>query len=266
MAKAFWRGAISFGMVAIPVRVSVATERKSPGFHYLHPKCLTRPNQAWYCPVDEEYIQLKDMEKGLEYAKGQYVVLDEKDFKKIAIKSTHTIDVFGFIAPEEIDPMYYFGGHYLEPDEIGVKPFRLFREALNKTRTVALAKVTFQRREYLCCVRPRNDTLALHTLYYQSEIRPSAEAAPPEAKLTAAELDTAVSLVKVMKTTFKPEDYRDEYSVALDKLVEAKLQGREIQAPKLPKAKAVDLMTALRQSIEEAEKKMESRKHPMGAR
>lgn len=265
MARAFWRGAISFGMVAIPVRVSVATERKAPGFHYLHRKCLTRPKQVWYCPVDDEYIQLKDMEKGLEYARGQYVVLEEKDFKKIAVKSTHTIDVFGFVAPQEIDPMYYFGAHYLEPEEIGVKPFRLFREALTKTQTVGLAKVTFQRREYLCCVQPRGDTLALHTLYYQSEIRPSDGAAPAEAKLSAAELNTAVSLIKVMKTSFNPEEYRDEYSLALEKMVQAKLQGQEVAAPKAPKAKAVDLMTALRQSIEEAEKKMQSAKHPVGA-
>lgn len=266
MAKAFWRGAISFGMVAIPVRVSVATERKPPGFHYLHRKCLTRPRQVWYCPVDEEYLELKDMEKGLEYAKGQYVVLEEKDFQKVAIRSTHIIDVVGFVAPQEIDPIYYSSGHYLEPEEIGVKPFRLFREALIRTRTVALAKVTFQRREYLCCVRPKGDTLALHTLYYQSEIRPFAEAALPDVKLSAAELDTAVSLVKVMMTSFKPEDYRDEYSQALAKVIEARLQGKEIRVPKAPRAKPVDLMTALRQSIEEAEKKMQSGKHAVGAR
>lgn len=161
MAKAFWKGAISFGMVAIPVRVSVATEHKMPGFHYLHKKCLTRPKQVWYCPTDDEYIELRDMDKGVEYTKGQYVVLDETDFKRVAIKSTHTIDVFGFVAPQE---------------------------------------------------------------------------------------------------------YKDEYGLALDKLIEAKLQGKQIQAPKVAKAKTVDLMTALRQSIGEAEKKAQSGKQPVGAR
>lgn len=266
MAKAFWKGAISFGMVAIPIRVSVATEHKMPGFHYLHKKCLTRPKQVWYCPSDDEYIGLKDMDKGVEYTKGQYVVLDETDFKKVAIKSTHTIDVFGFVAPQEIDPIYYFSSHYLEPEEIGVKPFRLFREALVKTKTIGLAKVTFQRREYLCCVRPRDETLTLHTLYYQSEIRPFIEALPSEQKVSAAELDAAVSLIKVMMTGFRPQEYKDEYGLALDRLVEAKLQGKEIQAPKVAKARTVDLMTALRQSIEEAEKKAQSSKQPVGAR
>lgn len=266
MAKAFWKGAISFGMVAIPVRVSVATEHKAPGFHYLHKKCLTRPKQVWYCPTDDEYIRLQDMDKGFEYSKGQYVVLDESDFKKITIKSTHTIDIFGFVEPQEIDPIYYFSSHYLEPEEIGLKPFRLFRDALVKTQTVGLAKVTFQRREYLCCVRPWETTMTLHTLYYQSEVRPFTEAVSSRQKANAVELDVAVSLIKVMMTRFKPLEYKDEYGLALEKLIRAKSQGRETETPKVPRAKSIDLMTALRQSIEEAERKMQSDKQAVGAR
>lgn len=254
MAKAFWRGAISFGMVAIPVRVYVATEHRTPGFHYLHKKCLTRPKQVWYCPTDDEYIGLKDMDKGFEYAKDQYVVLDEADFKKVAVKSTHTIDIFGFVKLKEIDPIYYYAGHYLQPEDIGVKPFCLFRDALLKTQTVGLARVTFQRREYLCCLRPKDSTVTLHTLYYKSEVRPIAEILPPEQTANQQELEVAVSLINVMATSFKPEDYKDAYSAALQKVIEAKVEGKEIKAPKMPKVEAVDLMTALRKSIEEAEK------------
>jgi len=154
MPKAFWKGIISFSMVAIPVRMSVATVTKTPGFHYLHKKCLTRPRQVLYCAEDDEYFSTKDTVRGYEYSKDQYVVFEEEDFDKVPVRTTHSIDIIGFVDAKEIDIIYYSRAHYLEPEELGEKPFHLLKTVLAKTGLVGIAKVAFQRREHLCCLRP----------------------------------------------------------------------------------------------------------------
>src|SRR4030067_571759 len=115
MARSFWKGVISFGLVAIPVKMYVAAETKGTDFHLLHKKCLPRPKQTYYCASDNEYISLKDMVRGYEYTKDQYVVLDDNDFEKVPVKTTHTIEITSFVDFNEIDPVYFYGSHYLEP-------------------------------------------------------------------------------------------------------------------------------------------------------
>lgn len=260
MARAFWKGAISFGLVVIPVKMYVATESKSLGLHLLHRKCLTRPKQVLYCGVDNEYFDSKQTVKAYEYTKGQYVVLDESDFKKVPVKTTHTIDILGFVNSQEIDPIYYYGSHYLEPEELAVKPYALLREAMRKMGWVGIAKVSFQRRENLCCLRPMDGILALHAMHYKDEIFPRSELAPPEQKLSPEEVEMAVSLVKTMAKVFQPEEYKDEYRQALKTIIEAKIKGEEIKVPKAPKIEIPDLMSALRASIEAARKRTEEEK------
>ncbi len=255
MAGAFWKGAISFGMVAIPVRMSIATENKTLAFHYLHKKCLTRPKQVLYCPEDEVYFNISETVRGYEYSKNQYVIFEEEDFNKVPVRTTHSIDIIGFVKANEIDTIYYSGSHYLEPEELGVKPFALLRTVLEKTGLVGIAKVAFQRREHLCCLRPLDKIMALHTLHYQADILPTDELTPPEQKLSAAELQMATKLVDVMTTSFKPGEYHDEYSLALKEMVEAKLKGVEIKTPEIPKAEIEDLMAALRASVAAAGKR-----------
>ena len=136
MARSFWKGVISFGMVAIPVKMYVAAETKTTSFHVLHKTCRNRLKQMWYCPVDDQYLSLQDSVKGYEYAPDQYVVLDDKDFEKVPVKTLHSINITGFVESKEIDPIYFRGSHYLEPDELGVKPFLLLREALTKDAPV----------------------------------------------------------------------------------------------------------------------------------
>jgi DNA end-binding protein Ku len=153
MAKAFWKGAISFGLVAIPVKMYTATRSVTPAFHLLHKKCSTRLRQVLYCPLDEEYFGVKETVRGYEYARGQFVSLDEGDFRKVPLKTLHAIDIVRFFPAEEIDPIYYYGSHYLEPEELGARPFSLLRQALQKTGRVGVAKVTFQRRAIpWCCI------------------------------------------------------------------------------------------------------------------
>ncbi len=257
MAKAFWKGAVSFGMVSIPVKMYVATASHGLAFHLLHKKCLTRPKQVLHCEEDKEYFSIKDTVRAYEYSKGRYAVLKDSDFEKLPVRTTHIIDILGFIKEEEIDPLYFYGTHYLEPEEFAVKPYCLLRETLRKTQRVGVAKISFQRREHLVCLRPLEKLLALHTVHYQDEVLEPSKIEIPEADITASELKVAQSLVDVMTTKFQPEKYQDNYRVALEKVIAAKVQGEEIKAAPLPKVKEIpDLMTALRASIKAAGKEV----------
>lgn len=264
MPRAFWKGAISFGMVVIPVRMYTATESKTPALHYLHKKCLTPPKQVLYCQQDDEHFGLKDTVRGYEYTKGQYVVLEDRDLDNVPIKTVHAIDIQAFVSSQEIDPMYYYGLHYVEPEELGVKPFSLLRRVLLSTKRVGVAKVAFQRREHLCCLRPFEDILLLHTMHYRDELLPREVVSAPEQRVSGEEMEMASTLVNAMSKPFKAEDYHDEYAGALARLIESKLQGQELKAPQPPKMEARDLMSALKNSIEavlkEAEEKQAAKK------
>jgi DNA end-binding protein Ku len=259
MAKAFWKGVISFGMVVIPVKMYTATEPRSLNLHLLHKKCLTRPRQVLHCEQDAEYFSAKETVRGYEYAKNQYLVLDEKDLQKVPVKTAHAISIQGFVAAQAVDPIYYQNSHYLEPEELGVKPFGLLKAALAQTGRIGIAKVTFQKREHLCVLRPLEETLVLHSLYYPDEIIERPQIAVPESQATAGELEMAISLVKAMSAEFKPEDYTDEYQAALKTVIEAKLKGVEIKPPAEPQVVVPDLMAALKASIEAARKKSAER-------
>jgi len=254
MPRTFWKGVISFGLVAIPVKMSTATESKTPNFHFLHKKCLTRPKQVLYCEHDDEYIGRGDTVHGYEYADEQYVVFEEADFEKVPVKSAHSIEIHGFVKASEIDTRYYAGSHYLEPEELGAKPFSLLKTVLEKTGLVGVAKVSFSRREHLCCLRPAGDIMILHTLHFHDEVLPPDEPLPAQ-KPSKAELDMASKLVEAMTTTFNPDDYRDEYAAALQEMVKAELEGIEIETPELPKMEIEDLMAALRESVAAASKR-----------
>jgi DNA end-binding protein Ku len=255
MPRAFWKGVISFGLVAIPVKMYVATESKSLSFHLLHKKCLTRPKQVLHCETDDEYFSIKETVKGYEFAKDQYVVLNDADLEKVPIKTSHSIDIVGFVEDKEIDPLYYYGSHYLEPEHLGVKPFFLLKEALQKTGRVGIAKVTFQRREHLACLRQFEEILLLQTMHYESEIIPRSGLTPAKAQVTDSELEMAVSLIQAMAKDFKPAEYKNEYKAALQEVIEAKIAGKKVVTPAAaPKAEIADLMAALRASIQAAKK------------
>ena len=255
MPRTFWKGAISFGMVAIPVRMSTAIGVKTPSFNFLHEKCHTRPKQVLYCEQDDEYFSRGETVRGYEYTKDRFVVLSDEDFEKVPVKTLHTIDILGFARIDEIDIIYYDGTHYLEPEDMGLKPFILLRNVLAKKGLAAIAKVAFQRREHLCCLRPLDGILALHRLHYKESILSPEDMKPGEVELKDAENEMAEKLVDAMTTGFKPEDYHDDYTAALLQLIEAKLQGIELQAPEIPQAEIEDLMEVLRQSVAAAEKR-----------
>ena len=266
MPKAFWKGVISFGMVVIPVKMYVATEAKSLSFHLLHKKCLTRPKQVLHCEKDKEYFSIKDTVRGYEYAKEQFLVLDEDDFKKVPVRTAHSINILGFVEAKTIDPVYYQSSHYVEPEELGVKPFALLNKVLAQSGRVGLAKVSFARREHLCALRPLDDLMVLTTMYYQDEIVSRKDLKPVKPQLTETEVKMAASLVDAMATKFDPKEYQDEYVTALKAVVSAKFKGVKLKAPvEEPKAEVEDLMEALKISLAQARQKSKG-KQPVAVR
>ncbi len=256
MPRSIWKGAVSFGMVSIPIKLYTATESKDVAFHLLHSKCHSRIKQQRYCPVDDEVIEWGDIVRGYEYGPDQYIVMEEGDFEKVPVSSSRTIEIVQFVQLEEVDPIHYDRSYYLEPDAVGGKPFALLRETLRRTGRVAVAKVSLRQKEQLCILRPYDGTLSLETMYYPDEIRSTAELAVPgeETALSDRELDMARSLVDMLTAEFNPSQHRDEYRLALLELIEKKAAGQEIARPKPVAGQVTDLMEALRASIEAAKR------------
>lgn len=260
MPTAFWKGAINIGLVVIPVRMYVATRNVTPHFHLLHKKDHARVKQVLYCPKHDEYIDRKDVVRGYEYSKGKFVVFTDKDFDRVPVETRHRIDVKAFVSLDQIDPSYYYDMHYLEPEELGLRPYVLLREVLRETKRAAICKVTFQTREHLCSVRPLNDMLVLDSLHYSGEIDPPEGIDIPEQKLDAEEIDMARMLVDRMTRDFNPNHYEDKYRTALETVIQAKLNGEEL--PPVTEEEPVvspSLVDALRESVERADAKHKER-------
>jgi len=253
MPRSIWNGVVSFGMVSIPVKLYTATDNKDISFNQLHKKCGSRIKQQRWCPTDEEVVQMDEIQRGYEYARDQYVVLNEDDFEKIPLPSKHTIELAAFVNDDEIDPVFYEKSYYLEPDETGIKPFALLMKALKKKNLTAVAKLAIRNKERLCALRPYDGTLMLETLYYPDEVRVQKGEDVPEVKVSEKELNMAFSLIDLMTEDFKPEEFKDNYREALMEVIQAKLDGQEIvEAPTAAPGKVVDIMTALKASVEAA--------------
>jgi DNA end-binding protein Ku len=249
MARGFWKGSISFGMVVIPVSLSVATRERPISFRVLHKKCLTRPRQVWFCEKDEVYFDNDDTVRGYEYAKDKFVVIDEDDLKKLGVPSQRLIEIDGFSLAEQVDPVLFNRAYYIEPDKLGAKPYALLRRVLEETGRVAIGKITLQKREHVCLIKPSDKIMTLHTLYYADELRP-AEEAPPEVSLSKEEVEMATRLVDGMVWDFKLTGKRDNYHAALERLVKAKLKGKEVEKPvERTVEPSYDLLEALKASV-----------------
>lgn len=253
MPRAIWKGAVSFGMVSIPIKLYTATDEKDVSFNLLHKKDGARIKQQRYCPEDDAVIEWSDVARGYEIAPDQYVIMEPEDFEKVPVDTTHTIEITDFVPSEQIDPIYYQKTYYLEPEKIGGKPFALLREVLKDSKLVALAKVTLRQKEQLCTLRVYNNTISLETMYYADEIRATDELdAPEDVTLGEKELQMAKSLVDMLTGNFEPEKYHDNYREALLEMIERKSEGQEIKRPAPVAGKVTDLMEALRASVEAA--------------
>jgi DNA end-binding protein Ku len=252
-----WRGAISFGMVAIPVRLYLATESKSVSFRLLCPNDLTPVRNKRWCPTEDKEIGWNEAVRGYEVGKDEYVVIDDKDLDELPLNTTHSIDIVEFCPDEEIEAgVYLKSAYYLEPEPVGVKPYKLLRSALDQTGKVAIGKIALRDREHLCRLALHDRGLLLNTLHWPDEIRSAAELAIPQdgEDVHKHELDMAVMLIENLSAHFDPARHNDEYRQALLKVVEAKLNNQPLERPAAPEpAKVTDLMAALKASVEAAQ-------------
>jgi DNA end-binding protein Ku len=254
--RAIWSGTISFGMVSIPVRLYTATESHDVHFHLLHKRDGVRLQNVRWCPKDEKSVPWDEVVRGFEYAKGNYVPITDEDLEHLPVKTVHTVDISDFVKLEEVDPIYYDKSYYLAPEETGAKAFVLLRQALQQTGRAAVAKVAIRDKESLCLVRPYQDVLSMDTLFYANEIRSTKDVAVDGVGVSPKEIQMAVSLIENLSDSFDPARYHDEYQAALKKLIEAKVEGAPLPAAPAERGeKIVDLMEALRASVEATRKK-----------
>jgi DNA end-binding protein Ku len=256
MPRPIWKGAITFGMISIPVKLFGATESKDLAFNTLHAECKSRIKQKRWCPVHDREVTADEVVRAFEYVKDQYIEILDEDLESMPIPSKHTIELTSFVKQADIDPVYFERTYYLEPEQIGLKPYALLMRALKTKQVSAVAKIALRNKESLCVLRPsENNLLMLETLYYADEIRTADLPAAPEVLVSQPELAMALSLVEMLEEPFDPKKYHDEYRNALLEVIEAKRSGTELVAqPETPLPQTVDLMAALKASLEAARK------------
>jgi DNA end-binding protein Ku len=265
--RTIWNGSITFGLVSIPIGLAVAQQRKDVAFRTLHRECGTPIKQKRWCPTHERDVEADELVKGWEFAKGQFVIVEDDDLEKIALQRSQSVDIVTFVPVDEVDPIYFDRTYYLAPASAPPqrRPYALLLEAMKASGLGAIGKFVLWNKENLCLIRPLGDSLALETLYFAEDIRPRAEIeeAVSESEVSKPELDMAVQLVESMKGDFDPEEYRNDYRDTLRAMLEAKLAGEEISVPEAPEpAPVIDLMEALKASVEQAKADGEPGKKP----
>jgi DNA end-binding protein Ku len=261
MPRAMWKGAISFGLVTIPVAVYPATEEKTLRFNQLHDEDGGRVRYKRVCEKDGEEVPFEHIVKGYEIEKDRYVILTDEDFDAVPVASSRAIDIQQFVDLDEIDPVMFKKSYYLVPEETGAKAYALLREAMSEDGRVGIAKVSFRDKEHLAALRFKDDAFVLETMYWPDEIRQADfGGVDVHAKVRGQELEMARQLIESLTSDWSPEEYSDEYREQLVRIVEAKVNGEEIEVVEAePTAKVVDLMEALKASVAAAKKETPAR-------
>jgi DNA end-binding protein Ku len=257
VVRSIWRGAVSFGLVSIAVKLYSATEDHDVRFHQVHRTDGGRVKYKRICSVDGEEIEYGDIAKGFELPDGQLVILTDADLDELPLGTRHEIEVLQFVDQEQIDPIHFEKTYYLEPDGVATRPYVLLRTALENAGQVAITKIAIRQRESLAALRVREGVLVLHTMRWPDEIRrPGFAFLDEDVPVRPQELQMAESLISTMAGDFDPGAFTDEYQAAMIALLEAKQSGGEVRpAPEAADADGgavVDLMSALRRSVERA--------------
>jgi DNA end-binding protein Ku len=256
-----WRGAISFGLVTIAVRMFGSTEEHDFRFHQVHPDDGGRIRYKRVCEICGNEVEYRDIGKGHELEDGRVVIITEEDFAKLPVSTDKSIEVLEFVPAEDVDPIYFEKTYYLEPDKTAGRPYVLLRQALVDTDRLAIVRITIRQRESLAILRARADLLVLHTIFWPDEIRkPDFGFLEQDLEVRSQELKMATSLIDNMAGSFKPEQFTDEYRDAMAELIAAKADGAEL--PERPeeedKGDVIDLMTALERSVEQTRSKQQA--------
>lgn len=256
--RAMWTGAISFGLVNIPVRMYTATQDHEISFALLHKKDLSEIRYARVCKVEEHEVPWSEIVKGYEYEPGNFVVLTDEDFKKANPKRTKTLEIVNFVEEDEIDSVYYVKPYFLEPDKNAENAYSLLREALKKSKKVGLARYVLHNKEHLAVLKLHGNALILNEMRYPSELAlPSELKIPAASKASAKEVEVAIKLINQLTVPFKPEKYKDSYTEEIKQLIKKKSKGRPVH-PKTEEPKSTkvrDIMSLLKASLDEAPRK-----------
>lgn len=260
MASSVWSGYLTFGLISMPVKLFSGARSSGISFNMLHRDDLQRVKQQYICPADNKVVERSDIVKGYEYRKGEYVVIEPEEIKKIEPKTAKTMEILEFVKSSDVDPVYFESSYYMVPDEAGRRPYALLTKALEESDYVAIAKLTMHNREYTVFLRPHEGGMMLHTMYYAEEVRKVEGFGAPDVELKDAEVKVAHQLIQALASDWDPEKFHDEFQDNLKNLIQTKLEGGKIAEVEKPKklAPVVDLMSALKQSLAQ----MEGKKKP----
>lgn len=258
LGRPAWGGSISFGLVNIPVKLYPAVRLKGIRFHLLHEKDNTRVQEKLYCPADEKEIPRSEVIKGYEIGKNQHVVVTQEEIDSLAPKATHTIELLNVVNIKEIDPMYFDRPMYILPDERAGKAYYLLLEALQANGKGAIAKFVMRNKEYIGVIRPIKHVLCMELMHFADEIvSVSSLGVPSNPGVRDAEVKMAMQLLDSLESNFKPEQLHDDYREAMLKLIQKKAEGEEITvqpAQEEEHPEVIDLMSALKKSVEQAQR------------
>ncbi|MCX5247827.1 Ku protein [Streptomyces sp. NBC_00201] len=256
MPRTIWSGAISFGLVTVPINVQGATEDHSIRFHQYHLVDMGRVRVKKVCELEDREVTQSEIGKGYEYAKDQVVAISDADLRELPLPTAKAIEIEAFVPLDSIDPIRIGEGYYLAPDgQVAAKPYKLLVQALGRSSKVAVAKYAWSGRERLGLLRVRDDMIVLHAMRWPDEIRDPAELLPPPMEVSDAEIEGALALMESMsRDDLTGPEFEDAYTDAMAKIIEAKREHRELpEAPESPEpGKVLDLMAALNESVKQA--------------
>jgi len=258
--KPLWEGAISFGLILIPVKLYKATEERKPDFHLVREKDLCPVKYMRVCKFSGEEVPFSEIAKSYEYQKGDYIILHDEDFKKAYTKRSENIEIVAFVDAAEIDSKYFEQPYYLEPEKGASKVYALLREALKRTKKAGIAKYVLHNLQHLGILKVEGELLILNQIRFESELRkPEGLKIPVYEKMAEKEIEIAIMLIDQLSAPFKPEDFKDTFSEEIKKIIEEKVKTGKISTidksqPEKP-AEVIDLLKKLKLSLEEAKKK-----------
>lgn len=253
--RPIWNGTLAFGLVVIPVRLYAATERKSISFNLLHSRCNSPVKYQKWCPVCQNQLEPGEIVKAYEYEKGKYVALTDEELESMPGPDAHKVEIMDFVRLSDVDPVYFERSYFLEPREGAEKAYRLLLESMKDQGKVAIARVALRAKETLAVVRTYGtDLIMLETMYWPDEVRAGYELkVPGELGADEREKKLAITLIEALSSGFEPEKYKSRQKEAMAELIQKKIQGKEIIAePERAPAQVIDLMEALRRSVEKA--------------
>jgi DNA end-binding protein Ku len=262
MAASVWSGYLTFGLISMPVRLFSGARSNGISFNQLHRTDHQRVKQQLICPADNQVLDRSEIVKGYEYRKDEYVIIDPEEIKKIEPKTAKTMEILEFVKTSDVDPVYFESSYYMTPEEAGRRPYALLTKALEESEYVAIAKLTMHNREYTVFLRPHKGGMMLHTMYYKDEVKELESFGAPDVEIKEAELKVAHQLIEALAGDWDPDKYHDTFQENLKKLIETKLEGGEVQEAEKPRklAPVIDLMAALKESLENAKKPAGSEK------